>query len=66
MIEKIRKKIETYVPISDETMNEIASHFETFELKKQDTLIHYGDLCNNLFFISSGSFEISLVLNDGT
>ena len=66
MIDKIRKRIESHVPVSDETMNELESHFETFDIKKQETLVHYGDSNRNLFFIISGSFEISFVLNDGS
>lgn len=64
--DKIRKKIEMYVPISDETMDEIESQLEEMHLKKQETLVHYGDANRNLFFVMSGSFEISFVLSDGS
>ena len=66
MINKLRRRIENYVSVSDEAMKAIESQSEMIDVKKQETLVNYGELCNKRFFIYKGSFEISLVLNDGS
>lgn len=66
MIENLRRKIETTIPVSDELWNVIRNEWKEIHVKKGDKLVGYGELNTKVFFVLSGSLEISLILNDGS
>lgn len=65
MKEAFRKKIERRVRITDEVWDDIEKDCGIMYLKKKDVLINYSDIDKNLYFINSGSFEMSLVSGNG-
>ncbi|MEM9000552.1 MAG: cyclic nucleotide-binding domain-containing protein [Bacteroidota bacterium] len=65
MIEKLKANLEKVVPICDELWSEIQKKAKEFFLKKGEVLIKYGSFCKNVYVISSGSFESSLISKNG-
>ncbi|WP_298513455.1 Crp/Fnr family transcriptional regulator [uncultured Kordia sp.] len=65
MLNAFRKKIEKHTPISDEQWEHIKKDCSVMNVKKKEVLIKYAEMNKNLFFIVSGSFEISLVSKNG-
>ncbi|MBW1296216.1 Crp/Fnr family transcriptional regulator [Aquimarina litoralis] len=66
MIENLKQKIEATITVSDELWNVIRNEWKEIHVKKGDKLVGYGELNTKVFFVLSGSLEISLILNDGS
>ena len=66
MIQRLKKKIESVIPLEEEFWKVIQSQWEEIHVKKGDKLVHYGELNKKVFFVGSGSLEISMILNDGS
>lgn len=61
MINKLRSKIEKYVPISEEVWETVKATCEVVNVKNKEILIRYGELNRNTYFLAKGSFEMSLL-----
>ena len=46
--------IESIVPIPRQTVEEIVTHFQSIEIKKNDYFIKKGRICNNYLFLECG------------
>lgn len=54
------------IPLNDKLWHVIESEWEEIYVKKGDKLVDYGELNKKVFFVASGSLEISMILNDGS
>lgn len=66
MIQRLREKLESIIPVTDELWHQIQSEWEEISIKKGEKLVRYGELNKKVFFVASGSLEISMILNDGS
>lgn len=65
MTNNLRKKIEKYTSVTDEMWQFIEETTEVMYIKKKEVLIKYSELNRNVYFIDSGSFEMSLISGNG-
>nr|WP_321232208.1 Crp/Fnr family transcriptional regulator [uncultured Psychroserpens sp.] len=65
MIDKLRNKIEEYTPIDDKHWEDIKENCTALNIKKKEVLVNNDEQSKDLFFIVSGSFEISQAFNNG-
>lgn len=65
MIQRLREKLESIIPVTDELWHQIQSEWEEISIKKGEKLVRYGEFNKKIYFVSSGSLEISMILNDG-
>ena len=66
MIHRLKEKIQSVIPVNDKLWHAIESEWEEIHIKKGDKLVRYGELNKKIFFVASGSLEISMILNDGS
>jgi signal-transduction protein with cAMP-binding, CBS, and nucleotidyltransferase domain len=66
MIQCLREKLESIIPITDEMWYQIQSEWEEVRVKKGEKLVRYRELNKKIYFVLSGSLEISMILNDGS
>ena len=65
MLNTFREKIEEYTAINDKHWEDIKQNCTVLNIKKKEILVKYNDSSDALFFIASGSFEISQAFNNG-
>ena len=65
MLNKFRKKIEKYTLVEDTHWQDIKENCTVLNVSKKEILVKYADSSTDLFFIASGSFEISQTFNNG-
>lgn len=65
MLDKFREKIEEHTPIDDNHWLDIKKNCTVLNINKKETLVKYAEHSKDLFFIVSGSFEISQTFKDG-
>ena len=65
MLNKFREKIEEYTSIDDKHWEDIKQNCTILSIKKKEILVKYNNSTDALFFIVSGSFEISQTFNNG-
>lgn len=66
MLQRLKEKIQSVIPVNDKLWNKIQSEWDEIHIRKGDKLVRYGELNKKIFFVSSGSLEISMILNDGS
>lgn len=65
MVEEFKKKIEKYVKVSDEFLEDLNLSCKPVTLKKNAVLVRHGGIYRKAFFIVNGSFKSSLLTPDG-
>lgn len=66
MIQRLKEKLESIIPITDELWCQIQSEWEEIQVKKGEKLVRYGEINKKIYFVLKGSLEISMILNDGS
>ena len=65
MLDKFREKIEEHIPIDDKHWQEIKEDCSVINISKKETLVKYAEYSKDIYFIVSGSFEISQTFTSG-
>ena len=66
MIEYLKEKLLSVIPVSEELWEEMNNQWKEIHVRKGEKLVCFGDLNTKVFFVASGSLEISLILSDGS
>jgi len=65
MINKLKKRIERRAPVNDALWIELQEHSKVMHFKKNEVLINYSSIHKYVYFVVSGSFISTLVLENG-
>lgn len=63
--ENIHQLILNYIEISDEEWSYCSSSFKTDHFKKKEIILNKGNMCNNIYFVTSGLLRIYFVDEKG-
>jgi len=65
MINKLKKRMEKRAPVTDALWSEVQEHSKLMYFKKNEVLISYSSIHKYVYFVASGSFISTLILENG-
>ncbi|MEL6918419.1 MAG: hypothetical protein AAFO99_11890 [Bacteroidota bacterium] len=65
MLEKLKSKIESQFPVSQEFWKELQNNSKQITVKKNNILVAYGSLSGKSYFVAKGSFKSSMLTISG-